>query len=205
MTFKELQMAVRQHAGEFLCEQIGQECNTKVVKFAHVATEPANAEEVPEVGDLREFYMTFGSILFYHDSDSEEAGKHLAPIADWSELQGDFNDWIEDLGEEERKEILPEWINTALVVGETPASGNFILVPQEGAEAGHVFEFDHDGFEFVHQASCLADYVESLLKPDGPKLTEIAAHMRFIDGDTTIQWWIREMRDNCGRVVQTVA
>lgn len=200
---KELDMAVRQHAGEFLCEEIHNERNTKVVHFAHVATAPSDLDGVPDVGDLREFYSTFGSILFYHDSETGDAGKYLAPIESWAELQEYFSGWLEDLGDEEREEILPEWVETALVIGEIPQSGNYILVPTEGAEAGHVFEFDHDGFEFRHEAASLREYAEHLINPNSAKLTEIAAHMRFIEGDAMVQWWIRELKDNRGHVVQT--
>ena len=203
--YKDLDMAVRQHTGEFLCEEINKERNTKVVRFAHVVAEPVGLDGVPDVGDLREFYSTFGSILFYNDPQSGDAGKHLAPVSAWSELHESFSGWLEGLEEDEREEILPDWIETALVVGETPHSGNYILVPTAGAEAGHVFEFDHDGFELTHEAGSLAEYVECLLKPDSSKLTELASHMRFVQGDAMVQWWIREARDNCGHVVQTDA
>lgn len=205
MTHQDLKMAVRQHAGEFLCEEIHNERNTKVVTFAHVITEPVGLDGVPDVGDLREFYSTFGSILFYHDPRSGDAGKYLAPVSTWSELHEFFSDWIEGLEEDEREEILPEWIETVLVIGETPHSGNYILVPTEGAEAGHVFEFDHDGFEFIHEAGSVVEYVQRLLKPDDSKLTEIASHMRFVESDAMVQWWIRELRDNRGYVAQTDA
>lgn len=200
---KDLDTAVRQHTGEFLCEEIHNERNTKVVHFAHVATEPTDLDGVPDVGDLREFYSTFGSILFYHDGQSGDAGKYLAPIESWGELQEYFSGWLEGLEEDEGEELLPKWVETALVIGETPQSGNYILVPTEGVEAGHVFEFDHDGFEFCHEADSLGEYVVALMNPNSAKLTEIASHMRFIEGDAMVQWWIRGLKDNRGHMVHT--
>ncbi len=203
MTFKELEIAVRQHTGEFLCEEINNEQNTKVVRFSHIVTEPIELNVVPNVGDLREFYSTFGSILFYHDNRSGDASKYLAPTSNWNELHEYFSGWLEGLDEDDREEVLPDWVETAVVIGETPHSGNYILVPTEGAEAGHVFEFDHDGFEFHYEAENLAEYIEHLLQPNGSKLTEIASHMRFIEDDAIAQWWIRELKDNRGHVTQT--
>ncbi len=98
------------------------------------------------------------------------------------------------MDEDERLEILPDWIDTCLVIGETPHSGNYILVVTKGPAAGRVFEFDHDGYEFIDQADVI-EYVEKLLKPDGIKLTDIASHMRFIEDDPMGQWWIRELRE----------
>ncbi len=201
--FKELEMSIRQHTGEILCSQINSKHNTKVVIFTHLVTDPVELDGIPEVGDLREFYSTFGSVLFYYDSRSGDAGKHLAPIVSWSELHECFIEWVEDLDEEEREDMLPNWVETALVIGETPRSGNYILVPTQGDEAGHVFEFDHDGFEFSHEANSLVEYAERLLKPDSSTLTDIASHMRFIEGDPMVQWWIQELKDNRNHVVQT--
>lgn len=194
-----------QHAGEFFCERIHDKKNTKVVNFAHVTTAPSDCSQIPAFGRLRDFYGTFGSVLFYFDENSGDAAKYLAPTSKWLELHGDFNDWIEDLDEAEREEILPDWIATCIVIGETPQSGNYILMVTEGSETGKVIEFDHDGFEFDEMAKDIVEYVEKLLKPSGSRLTDIASHMRFIEGDPMIQWWIREMKDNHGHWATTAA
>lgn len=203
---KQIEAAVRQHKGTFLCEEIHKERNTKTVEFRHVVTAPTGIDGVPDVGDLREFCSTFGSIVFYQDERSGDAGKYLAPPSEWPQLHEYFSGWLDGLDDDERSEVLPEWVETALVIGETPQSGNYILLATEGPETGRVFEFDHDGFEFVEEARSLAEYVERLLEPDVSTLTEIASHMRFVEGDDhMVQWWIRELRDNRGRVVRTEA
>ena len=204
MKLDELERAVREHAGEFLCERIHNEKDTKLVRFAHVVGAPEGGYiNVPPVGKLGDFYETFGSIHFYHDEKSGDAGKYLAHPSHWADLHEAFNAWVEDLDEEERRECVPSWIDTCLVIGETPHSGNYILVPTKGPETGHVVEFDHDGFEFTDEAEDIVEYVKKLLKPDSSTLTAIASHMRFIEGDPMVQWWIRELRDNAGRVVAT--
>lgn len=204
MKLLELERAVHGHAGEFLCEQIHNKENTKVVHFRHVVTPASTATSVPAVGRLRDFYETFGSITFYHDPRSGAAARHLAPYSDWPELKSHFDDWIEDVVEDERADFLPGGVDHCLVIGETPQSGNYILVPTKGAAAGQVFEFDHDGFEIRREGADIVDYVERLLAPDPARLTDMASHLRFIEGkDWKIQWWIREMRDNRGHVVAT--
>ena len=205
MKLEDVATAVHEHRGEFLCEQINNEEQTKTFAFAHLATAPTGADGVPDVGRLRDFYDTFGSVLFYHNADSGDAARHLAPMALWPELHADFSDWIDVLDDDERAEAVPEWVETCLVLGETPHSGNYILMATEGPSAGHVFEFDHDGFEFVHEADDMIGYVERLLKPDASKLVDMAAHMRFVESDPMIQWWILELKDNRGHTASTEA
>ena len=205
MKLNDLESAVRQHAGEFLCERIHDERRTKVVHFTHVVTPPVETSGIPPLGRLQDFYDTFGGVVFYYDAKSGDAANHIAPISELVGLDEDFRAWIDDLDEEERAEILPDWIDTCLVIGETPHSGNYILMATEGPVAGHVFEFDHDGFEFTAEAGDLIEYVEKLLQPDGARLTEFASHMRFREDDPMAQWWIRRLTDHQGRVATTDA
>jgi len=198
-----LEAAVRAHAGELQCERIGKPEEKKVVFFRHVVTPPSPDLNFPPVGRLDDFYETFGSITFYFDDRTGDAAKHIASHESWPELHSDLSDWFDQLSEDERAEILPEWIQDCLVIGEEPGTGNYLLMPVHGEAAGHVFLFDHDGYEFTDCASDLIQYVERLLAPDDGLLLEIATHMRFIDGDTMIQWWIRELKDNRGNVART--
>lgn len=199
MKLPDLEAAVNGHSGHFVCEGIGHQSQTKQVPFTHLVT-PATANLVlPPVGRLQDVYDTFGSMLLYHDPVSGDAGRHLANPADWASLHSDFSDWMDDWDDFEGL----EWIENCLVIGETPRSGNYILMSTDGDTAGQVFEFDHDGFEFYQCGSDLVDYVQRLLELDPAKLTDLASHMRFIDGGSTLQWWIKEMHDRQGRVVRT--
>ena len=143
-----------------------------MINFRHVASAPSPVDELPDVGRLRDFYETFGSLLLYHDDQSGDAGKYVATPAQWADLQDHFGGWVEPLDEEERTEILPDWISDCQVIGETPRSGNYILMPTQGQKTGRVFEFDHDGFEFSEVASDLVEYVQQLLDLDARRLTE---------------------------------
>lgn len=201
MKLIDLEKAVAQHTGEFHCELIREREKTKTVHFFHEVTPPAESSDLPQIGRLKDFYDTFGSVVFYYDEKSGEAAKHIAPISEWPGLHEDFSEWTRHLDDEERSEVLPDWIGSCLVIGETPHSGNYILMPTEGEMAGHVFEFDHDGFEFSEEAKNVVEYVEKLLHPDSSRLVEIASHMRFVEGDYSVQWWICKMTDNKGHEV----
>jgi hypothetical protein len=203
MKLVELEVAVRSHTGQLHCERINNADEKKIVEFRHVVTTPVPGHVLPDIGRLTDFYDTFGSVVFYVDEKSGDAAKHIANPDQWTKFSADFNDWLDPLGEDERAEILPEWIESCLVIGEEPRTGNYILMPTTGDVAGHVFLFDHDGYEFTECANDLVNYVERLLAPDDALLLEIATHMRFIEGDPKVQWWIRELRDNRGNVART--
>lgn len=57
----------------------------------------------------------------------------------------------------------------------------------------------------TYKANDVVDYVKGLLVLDGPALTDIASHMRFVEDDQPVQWWIRELKDNYGNAVRTKA
>lgn len=205
MNLENLRSEVQTHTGTFLCERIHMREQTKIVHFTHVVGEPAQGFEVPSIGQLRDFLDIFGSVIFYRDRVTGEAAKHLAPPSQWAELDSDFRDWLEALDDEERAEILPEWADDCLVIGEEPGTGNYILMPVSGNEAGSVYLFDHDGFEFIREADDIIAYVQRMLSPDDLLLTSIASHMRFVEGDPMVQWWIRELEDNRGNSARTTA
>lgn len=200
-----LRAAVQSHAGEFFCSEIHHEENTKTVEFRHIGLPPDLSVEVPNVPGLRDFYDSFAELTLYVDEKSGDAAFFIGGPSHWSELDGDFRPWLDGIDEEEAADYLPDWIDTCLVVGEVPHSGNYLLIPTVGPEAGQVFEFDHDGFEFTEMGSSLPDFVARTLDLDAPRLTAIAAHARFIEPGESRQWWINELRDNRGNVVRTEA
>jgi hypothetical protein len=201
MKLNELESLVNSHSGEFSCEEIRGK-RQKTVRFSHITTPPVDAN-VPDLGRLRDFYETFGSIEFYADLRSGDSARVIAPVSEWADLNEGFRGWFEDMAEDEFEECAPAWIQTCLVIGETPHSGNYILVPTAGDEAGRVFEFDHDGFEFDEVAADVVEYVKGMLEPDARRLTDFASHMRFIEADSPGQWWIQQLHDSRGRTVST--
>ena len=205
MKIVELEEAVLNHSGVFACSGRGGDADTKTISFKHKFDPPEIDPEVPDTGKLKEFYATFGSLTLYHHEASEDAAFHIANPEGWSMVQEEFSGWIDDLDEEEEEELLPEWINECIAIGEIPYSGNYLLMPLSGEMSGHVFEFEHDGFEFIELASDLHEFIIKALNPDSRSLTKMASHMTFTEAGEDNQWWIEEMRDSHGQVVKTEA
>ncbi|MFC3148887.1 hypothetical protein [Piscinibacterium candidicorallinum] len=202
---EQLRSEVKAHSGQFRCSEIHQEKNSKIVQFRHVGTPAGDTFGVPDVQGLSDFYSTFGELTLYLEEQSGDAAYFLASPSQWQELDSDFRPWLEGIDADEANDYLPDWINDCIVVGEIPRSGNYLLIPTAGPEAGKVVEFEHDGFEFIELGSSLPDFVARSLDLDSSRLTAIASHVRFITEDDGRQWWIEELTDNRGNVVRTDA
>jgi len=205
MKIVELKEAVLNHSGDFICSGRGDDEDTKTISFKHKFDPPDLVAEVPDIGKLKDFYSTFGSLTLYHHEASDDAGFYITNPEGWSIIEEEFSGWIEDLDEEEEEELLPDWINDCIVIGEIPHSGNYLLVPLSGEMSGHIFEFEHDGFEFIELASDIYEFVLRALNPDSRSLTNMASHMTLTEPGEDNQWWIEEMRDDHGNVVKTEA
>jgi hypothetical protein len=200
-----LRSAVQSHVGHFACSEIHRKESTRTVSFRHVGLPPDPGVAVPDIQGLRDFYDTFAELTLYLDGESGDAAYFIANPAQWSELDNDFRPWLEGVEEDEECDYLPSWIGSCIAVGEIPRSGNYLLVPTIGPDAGKVFEFEHDGFEFIELARNLPDFVAGTLDLDTARLTAIASRLRFVTRDVNRQWWIDELRDNRGNVVRTAA
>lgn len=199
----DLQQAIANHSGSFHCEALSDAAITRSIGFSHRITPAHNTADIPDLPGLRAFYSQFGSVLFYADADSDEAAILLASPSDWTHLRRHFEGWTEAMGPDEREEYLPEWVDAALVIGEEPGTGNYLLMPTTGEQAGHLYLFDHDGFDLIEQAPDIISYAWKQLDLDDSALLVIATHLRFISDATPHQWWIRELRDNRGNVART--
>lgn len=204
-TLESLRSEVQSHVGQFICSEIHSEKNTKAVSFRHAAIPPDPRVDVPDVQGLRDFYDTFAQLTLYFEEESGDAAFFIASPSQWPELDSCFRPWLECIEEDEEEDYLPDWIKNCLVVGEIPRSGNYLLVPAAGPYTGRVFEFEHDGFEFVELGQSLPDFVKRNLDLDTSRLTAIASHMRFVTPDENRQWWINELKDNRGNAVRTEA
>lgn len=205
MKLTDLKNEIEAHAGIFHCIRRGGLANkpeSKEVAFEHVYEPPRRVSAIPPTAMLKEFYETFGSLTLYFHKESGDAAFYIANPDEWDRILESFRNWMEDVVDDD-PEWLPYWVDDCLAIGEIPQSGNYLLVPANGEKAGHIFEFEHDGYEFIEHASNLQEFVTRMLSPDSSALTRMAAHMCFIEGDPMEQWWIDEMRDNRGRIVKT--
>jgi hypothetical protein len=200
-----LRAAVQSHTGQFTCSEIHNEKNTKTVHFRHVGEPPEPSLTVPDVRGVRDFYSTYSQLTMYLHQESGEAAYLIARPSQWQELDGEFRPWLDGIDEDEIDDYLPSWIEGCIVVGEIPRSGNHLLLPAAGPEEGKVFEFDHDGFEFIERGLSLEDFIVRTLDLDASRLTAIASHVRFITTSDPRQWWIEKMQDSRGNVIRTEA
>jgi hypothetical protein len=199
----QLAEAIAAHKGTFECVEIYKESKSKQVSFRHLGTPPNPDVEVLPLPGLEDFYATFGSLTMYLDSESGDAAYYIATPAEWAQLDEHFRPWLDGVEPHETDEYIPGWVEDCIVVGEIPRSGNYLLVALSGPEVGMVFEFEHDGFEFIELAKTLPEFVLQSLDLDERRLTNIASHLRFITDGSDAQWWISELRDNRGNVVRT--
>ena len=110
---------------------------------------------------------------------------------DWATLKKDFLLWFEYLDEEE-EELLPDWLGTCMVIGEVPRSGNYLLMPMSGDLTGYVFEFEHDGFEFIERGKNFDEFLSYVSTVNESLIQDILCHTRYSDGETQIQWMADE-------------
>jgi hypothetical protein len=168
-----------------------------VVKIEHQVDSPLSyekleqlKEQLDELPELISFYSRFGSLRLYSQIDTDKSAYYIADPDEWDELKEYFNDWIE--GEDE--ELLPDWITDFIVIGEIPKSGNYFIVPLTGKSLGHVYEFEHDGFEFVERGATFADFIEKLTVVNDELLENILTHTRYQDERPDSQWIVKKYR-----------
>lgn len=198
MTLHKLETLLARH-GHFHClpyfpSAADSKDTEKTVPFRHSVTPPVNID-VPDIGRLREFYSAFGSIAFYHCGD-DDAARYLAAPHEWPAYRQEFDIWIADIDGDEWHDIAPAELLRetedgyvdlqALVIGETPHSGNYILMADNGA----VYEFDHDGFDFFLIAPDIVAYAETLLEPDAAALRDYTTFLGLREAGDTCSWYV---------------
>ncbi len=183
----------------FMCSDNGEDGNEFVAHIEHRYEPPINSlalkalrAEHPQLQQLLDLYAEFGSLRLYCDTNSTSSAFYLAHPEQWGQLRQEFTLWTDMLDEDEAAEVLPAWLDEAIVFGEIPESGNYLLMPAGGEHAGKVFGFDHDGFEFSEEAPDLASYLDKITTPSEELFQQIATHTRYTDRETNIQWLVRD-------------
>ncbi len=211
MTVQALIQALPTQTGVFVCRLLDAQVAEKTVPFEHLALPPVPGQ-APAFGRLPEFYEACGGVVFFSVPGSQEAARRLLPPPAWPALHAECAAWFDGLSEAEWSDCVPEplWQRDAqgrctldaLVIGDTPHSGNYVLMAARGPQAGQVYEFDHDGFEFTSIPPDIVAYAQRCLNPDASRLLDYASHLRFVeDGDYSRQWVARQLRWADGRVI----
>lgn len=205
--FERFEELLRRKNQRFICidtdwPQPGPERHTAYIE--HDVDSPVGSATLQSVIDqtgslpeIVEFYRRFGYARLYRDTiQTAYAGfdpfyasaYYIAPPDAWPELRECFECWLDDLSKEEAAELLPSWMESYVVIGEVPNSGNYFLVPLVGPDRGKVFEFEHDGFEFVERGTTFACFLDSVSTVNDSLVKEIRSHTRYCDGHTDTQW-----------------
>lgn len=154
-------------------------------------------DQTGKLPEIVEFYRRFGWARLYRDTmPTTYAGfepfyasaYYIAPPNAWRELRQCFECWLDGLSEKEAAELLPSWMKSYVVIGEVPNSGNCFLLPLAGPDRGKIFEFEHDGFEFIERGTTLASFIDYVCTVTDDLLKEISCHTRYCDGRTDTQW-----------------
>lgn len=170
-----------------------------VIQIEHLVSQPTTGEvlqniknKLGETSELVLFYSKFGSLRLYSQVDTDESAFYIAEPDEWYELKEGFEGWIDNLDENEKKELLPNWISDYIVIGEIPKSGNYFLVPLTGHTLGSIYEFKHDGFEFLKRGNCFSDFIKKLTIVNSELIVEINGHTRYQDSRPGSQWLVEE-------------
>ena len=180
----------------FICtaEPDGSSHDSFTAQVEHRMTEPEGDDLQSLAGGLDqliELYSTFGSLRLYCDAKSSSSAFYLAKPSEWRQLRQEFLSWIRMLGAEQERPM-PEWTETSVVFGEIPETGNYLMMPQSGSDAGKVFLFDHESCDFEEEAPDLAAYITALTSPGDALFRKIRSNTRYSDGETATQWLVQD-------------
>ncbi len=198
MGLNKLEELLERKNQRFICIPAGAqsgEHTTFTAYITHEVSPPLASKQLKELEEkigyhdqLFKLLSMYGSVRLFCDSLSDNSAYYLAHPDEWSDLYQNFNMWLENLDENERKDFLPGWIENALVIGEIPSSGNYYLFPLSGDERGKVFEFEHDGFEFIEEGKDLYRFIDKISTVNESLINNILSHTRYSDGKTDTQW-----------------
>ena len=197
VSFDTLELLLERKDQVFICIPAGSEGQDKRLKapISHEVTEALTSYEIKQLEDmigyqeqLFDLFRSYGSVRLFCDANSGDSAYYIAHPDEWGELYQDFKVWLEELEDSEYNELVPSWVGDAVVIGEIPSSGNCILFLTKGSGKGKVFEFEHDGFQFIEVGKNLVTFVDHISTVTEELISNIQSHTRISDGETKTQW-----------------
>lgn len=197
MSFDTLEQLLESRDQFFTCVPAGNDRKDKCLKapISHEVTNALTSDEIKQLEDvigyhdqLFELFRSYGSVRLFCDANSGDSAYYIAHPDEWEELYQDFRIWLEELDGSEYEELVPSWIGDAVVLGEIPSSGNYFLFLTKGIGKGKVFEFEHDGFQFIEVSKDVVTFVDRIATVTEELIENLQSHTRFSDGETKIQW-----------------
>lgn len=197
MNFEKIEALLQTSNQKFLCEAAGVRYGSqkKEIELRHEVTSGLSNSELDsyasvlcELDLLSDMLSRYSSVRLFCDTVERGSAFYIAHPNEWSELRTELTTWINALSAQERAELTPSWLDNALVFGEVPESGNYFLTPLQGKLKGTVFEFEHDGFEFVKIANDFQEFLDHICTVTAGLISTIRSHVRYFDGVSEIQW-----------------
>lgn len=198
---KSLETLLARRNQRFICVDTGwpepgpEKFTAEIVHYADPQLGQAQLDQLgrlfPDIPQLAEFYSHYSSIRLFVDPIGGDSAFHIGSPDEWREFRKYFESWTDMLdGEEE--DMLPDWLDNYIAIGQIPTSGNYYLMPTKGEHTGKVFLFDHDGFEFYERGADLGAFLQRISTVDDALIDEIPGHTRYSDGETDTQWLVKE-------------
>jgi hypothetical protein len=194
MSLQNLEDFVKSAAPGFRCYAAGHEAGPRfVARVRHVLNAPASSKSIAqlrrmlksEADAIADFYRHHDGFVLYQDTESEAAGVELLPIEQWEEATDDMQNWFDHLEPDDD----PDHILTGIAIAAVPQSGNYFVMPIEGASAGKVFYADHDGWYESAFADDFAGFLLHVMREPVALLNEeLGCYTRYSDGRTDAQW-----------------
>lgn len=194
-----LKTLLERNGQRFICKPAGGRTGPNGSVFeAAIKHETLPAIEKSELDDLAKKYgkkidifellSSYASVRLFIDPVSDDSAFYICHPDEWAELKAELTEWFEGLDDNEAKELIPDWVESAVVFGEIPGSGNYYLMPLKGDESGKVYEFEHDGFEFIKIGNNFQEFLDYICTVTDGLIDNIGSHTRYSDGVTDIQW-----------------
>jgi len=208
MSAQVIEEFVQAAAPGFRCSAAGDDSGGEfLARVSHVLNGPAAPGAIVQLramlgshaDQVARFYERHDGFVLYQDTESDEAGVELFPVARWRKATEDMREWFSHLEEEPEND--PDHILTGIAIGEVPHSGNYFVMPIEGPSAGKIFYADHDGW----YESPFADDFDGFLKhvcsdPVTLLNDELGCYICYSDGTTDEQWIPEEYFSDISKV-----
>ncbi|WP_075186540.1 SMI1/KNR4 family protein [Teredinibacter haidensis] len=196
--FTELSVLLERKNQRFICSSLSEVAGGEdkfIANIEHEVSPPVDEclleNAINIVGgqcEFIDFFKKFGSIRLFCDSKSDSSAFYIAHPNEWSELKGELMSWFDGLSVSEYEGLIPDWAKNAIVFGEIPNSSNYYLYRVDSLECGAIYEFVHDGFEFVKIENTFNEFIVYLSTITEELINSIQTYTRCSDGETDTQW-----------------
>jgi len=169
--------------------------------------------------DFAACYARFDGAALFVDERSGKPVIDLAPVERWDDLTDQFRGVLEDLDvftddddededealfgedadqeefddedyEPEDESELPDWVESAVAIGEVAPSGSLFLVATEGEHCGNIYLFDLDLGAPELFATCFTEFLARIVYADAPRMLRYLTTEFEFDESAPPSYWV---------------